>query len=84
LQRSGHRLRPRTPFPATSRWLRGRIVDRLRLADGNDWVDVPTTIGTHNRDAVGAALRALASEGLIELAVARSETDTFRARLAVA
>ena len=56
-------------FASTSRWLRGRIVDRLRAArtvpgrvvDGSDRDARP-------RAAVLAALTALATEGLIELA----------------
>jgi A/G-specific adenine glycosylase len=56
------------PFTATSRWLRGRIIDRLRTA-GEDWVVVGGPIGTHDHAAVTAALDALAGEGLVELDV---------------
>lgn len=59
--------KPRTPFPATSRWLRGQIVDRLRAANGEAWVVIEAPIGSHDRNAVGAALTALARDGLVEL-----------------
>jgi hypothetical protein len=39
---------------ATSRWLRGRILDRLR--DGSGWVELAAAIGSHDRAAVEAAL----------------------------
>jgi A/G-specific adenine glycosylase len=56
------------PFPATSRWLRGRIIDRLRTVRGDDWIVIDGPIGTHSLDAVVTALDALAREGLVELA----------------
>ena len=49
----------------TSRWLRGRIVDRLREADG--WATFDDTIGNHDLVAVARALDGLARDGLIEL-----------------
>jgi A/G-specific adenine glycosylase len=52
-------------FPATRRWLRGRIVDRLRTADG--WVTFDAPIGEHDANAVVDALRRLAADGLVEL-----------------
>jgi A/G-specific adenine glycosylase len=58
---------PSTPFPATTRWLRGRIVDRLRTPAGNGWSIIETPIGTHDDAAVRAALDGLAGEGLVEL-----------------
>jgi len=66
------------PFPATSRWLRGRILDRLR--DGPGWVELGTPIGSHDRAAVEAALGELAAEGLVE----RHGTALLRARLPIA
>jgi A/G-specific adenine glycosylase len=77
--------RPRrtpTPFPSTSRWLRGRILDRLRGAPDGVWVELDGAIGTHDADAVARAGRALASEGLLEVAV--DDPDRLRARLPVA
>jgi A/G-specific adenine glycosylase len=66
------------PFPSTSRWLRGRILDSLR--DGRGWVDVEDRIGQHERPAVEVALADLAADGLIE----RADGDGLRARLPVA
>ena len=58
---------PATPFAATSRWLRGRIIDRLRAVDGDDWLALDGPIGDHGADTVAAAVARLASEGLVEL-----------------
>jgi len=58
---------PRSQFTATSRWLRGRILDRLREVEGTGWVVVQTPIGGHDRATVVAALERLAAEGLVEL-----------------
>lgn len=58
---------PRPAFEATSRWLRGRILDRLRdLADGA-WLAFDEPIGDHGPDAVLRALTAMAADGLLEL-----------------
>jgi A/G-specific adenine glycosylase len=59
--------RPSPAFPTTSRWLRGRILDRLRVAPDGEWVDLAGSIGSHGADAVATATRALAREGLVEL-----------------
>jgi A/G-specific adenine glycosylase len=64
------------PFRSTTRWLRGRILDRLRDAPDGRWVTFDEPIGTHDADAVSEALGALAREGMLEL----SEIGT-RARL---
>jgi A/G-specific adenine glycosylase len=69
---------PPPPFPATSRWLRGRILDRLR--DGRGWVELAAPIGSHDRAAIEAALRDLAAEGLVE----RHRSALLRARLPIA
>jgi adenine-specific DNA glycosylase len=71
---------PAIRFATTTRWLRGRIVDRLRDASGTDWSKVAAPIGDHDRAAVRAALGALAHDGLVEL----DPTDPDRARLATA
>ncbi|MEO8571819.1 MAG: A/G-specific adenine glycosylase [Chloroflexota bacterium] len=55
------------PFHTTSRWLRGRILDRLRAAENGEWVTLDSMIGTHNLVAVEVALRALEKDGLLEL-----------------
>jgi len=57
----------RAPFQSTSRWLRGRILDRLRHAANGDWVILETSMGEHGALAVGTAARALAKDGLLEL-----------------
>jgi A/G-specific adenine glycosylase len=58
---------PRATFRASSRWLRGRILDRLRDASDDAWLTFRGPIGEHDADAVGTALRAMASDGLLEL-----------------
>ncbi len=58
--------RPALRFTSTNRWLRGRIMDRLRAADGDSWVAIETPIGVHDRGKVELALAALALDGLIE------------------
>jgi A/G-specific adenine glycosylase len=57
--------RSATPFERTSRWLRGRILQRARAAEG--WVTFDAPIGDHDAAAVSAAVRALAGDGLLEL-----------------
>jgi A/G-specific adenine glycosylase len=55
------------PFESTSRWLRGRILDRLRIASDGEWVVVDGPIGQHEPPAIDIALLALARDGLVEL-----------------
>ncbi len=75
----GTRARPAEPaFPSTTRWLRGRIVDRARDAHDGDWVPFDDAIGTHDRHAVREAVVALAGEGLLEM---RETADGPEARL---
>jgi A/G-specific adenine glycosylase len=71
---------PAPPFTATTRWLRGRIVDRLRGAAGEAWTAIEAPIGTHDAPAIAAALAALARDGLVEV----DPGDPFTARLAIA
>jgi A/G-specific adenine glycosylase len=73
--------RAATPFPATTRWLRGRILDRLRDAPEGGWLTIEGPMGSHDGAAVVAAIEALAVERLLE--VRRTET-AFQARLPVA
>jgi A/G-specific adenine glycosylase len=56
-----------SPFRSSSRWLRGRILDRLRETDGAEWHDLVAPIGDHDGAAVSRTLGLLAAEGLIEL-----------------
>ena len=65
-----------TAFTATSRWLRGRILDRLRDEPHGAWLRFEAAIGGHGRDAVDAALEALAIDGLLELRVGAGERAT--------
>lgn len=61
------------PFATTRRWLRGRILDRLRDAPPDGWVAFEGQLGEHDAAAVEAALRTLAAEGMVELADAAGE-----------
>jgi A/G-specific adenine glycosylase len=80
--RSSKPPRPTPPFPTTSRWLRGRILDRLRAAPDAAWVELEAPIGTHDARAVAIAVRALAAEGLLELEA--PDAPVLHARLPVA
>lgn len=71
--------RPSVPFESTTRWLRGRILDRLRSADEAAWTTIDGPIGGHDAAAVTKAVAALASDGLIEI---DAEGDRLTARLA--
>lgn len=71
-------------FPSTTRWLRGRIVDRLRAVAGDGWTVIEAPLGSHDAAAVRAALDALAGEGLIELDRTGPSLGAPRARLAIA
>jgi A/G-specific adenine glycosylase len=55
------------PFEETTRWLRGRIVDRLREVPDGAAVHLDEPLGMHSRGAVAAATAALARDGLVEL-----------------
>lgn len=70
------------PFRSTSRWLRGRILDRLRDAPNGEWVPLDGSIGAHDPVAVGVAARSLAKDGLLELD--RAAPARIRARLPIA
>ena len=79
---------PHARFTTTRRWLRGRILDRLREAEGDGWTTFDGPIGEHELAAVEAALRTLAREGMVELAEGgatdaseRPATALLRARL---
>lgn len=55
------------PYPATTRWLRGRIVERLRAAPDGTYLAFGEPLGDHPSARVAVALRRLAAEGLVEL-----------------
>lgn len=71
-----------TRFPATNRWLRGRILDRLREAPDDRWVTLDGPIGIHPLERVQAATEALASEGMVE--IGPRSAGAIHARLALA
>jgi A/G-specific adenine glycosylase len=55
------------PFPATTRWLRGRLVTMLTGHPAGAWVELPDRLGTHDAAAIGAAAQDLEREGFLEL-----------------
>jgi A/G-specific adenine glycosylase len=59
--------RKQVPFAATTRWLRGRIVEQLCSVPPGKSVAFRGPLGVHPPAAVTAALAALAVEGLVEL-----------------
>jgi A/G-specific adenine glycosylase len=70
--------KPATPFRMTTRWLRGRILDRLRDTPDGTWVTFDAPIGQHALGAVQNELLRLHAERLLELAA----DETGLARLA--
>jgi A/G-specific adenine glycosylase len=74
---------PATPFPSTNRWLRGRILDRLRAAPDGEWVPLDSSIGVHDLGRVQAAANAMAADGVVELGPDDPEAG-MRARLPLA
>ena len=69
-------------FASTRRWLRGRILDRLRDADGDGWTIFDAAIGGHDPGTVIEALTTLAEEGMVEIAAATEVgRSALRARL---
>jgi adenine-specific DNA glycosylase len=63
-------------FRATSRWLRGRLLDRLR-EEGDGWIALGAPLGEHDVAAVERALAAMERDGLVE----RHPSDPGLARL---
>lgn len=63
----GRTRRDGPAFATSSRWLRGRILDRLRDLGDGAWLAFGEDIGGHDAAAVVTALRGLAGEGLLEL-----------------
>ena len=70
--------RPAPAFATTSRWLRGRVLERAREAPNGAWIEYPDVLGVHETAAVREAVLALASEGLLE---ARDGPAGIEARL---
>jgi A/G-specific adenine glycosylase len=71
---NGHRRPPGRQFETTSRWLRGRILEQLRVAADGAWTTIAEPLGTHGAEAIRAALAALARDGLVELDAADRRT----------
>ncbi len=64
---AGHAATARSaPFHSTSRWLRGRIIDRLRAAPDGSWLHLTGAIGDHPPSRVAEAVSALQGEGMLE------------------
>jgi A/G-specific adenine glycosylase len=74
---AGRRSKRSFAFPATTRWLRGRILDRLRDAEDRAFVVFDSGMGQHPVEAVQEELVRLRSDGMLELA----SGDATRARL---
>jgi A/G-specific adenine glycosylase len=75
---------PAPRFSATNRWLRGRILDRLRAAPDGEWVALDAAIGSHELERVRVAAGAMAADGLLELSSAHAQGATLWARLPLA
>jgi A/G-specific adenine glycosylase len=71
------------PFHTTSRWLRGRIIDRLREAPDRGWVALDPPFGGHNENALATAVWALARDGLLEVEEGAPRGQSIRARLPI-
>jgi A/G-specific adenine glycosylase len=74
---------PAGDFRATTRWLRGRILDRLREAPVDAWSSFEEPIGEHDLAAIETSLWAMARDGLVELTT-RSDPLVVLARLPIA
>jgi A/G-specific adenine glycosylase len=55
------------PFPATTRWLRGRLVAALTAAPAGVWIPLPERLGDHDAEAIGSAAQSLEVEGFLDL-----------------
>ena len=75
---------PAVPFASTNRWLRGRILDRLRAVPDGEWLTLDTSIGTHDASRVRAAADAMAADGILELRSIEDDDDCVTARLPLA
>jgi A/G-specific adenine glycosylase len=67
-------------FESTTRWLRGRVLDRARWAQDGSWVAYGEAIGSHPAAAVRDAVLGLARDGLLE-ARETGEGEGVEARL---
>jgi len=76
---AGRTAVPSKPFRLTTRWLRGRILDRLRDAPAGAWVPFDSPLGEHATDAVRGQIERLGREGVIQV----DPLDNATARLAL-
>jgi A/G-specific adenine glycosylase len=63
-------IEPKTvgvPFPATTRWLRGRLITALTSAPAGTWVALPDRQGLHDADAIALAACGLERDGFLDL-----------------
>jgi A/G-specific adenine glycosylase len=74
--------RAQPPYPSTTRWLRGRILDRLRAVPGDSWVTIAAPIGAHDASRIRAAAESMVVDGLIEIDPSALARKRVRARLA--
>jgi A/G-specific adenine glycosylase len=56
----------RAEFTSTTRWLRGRILDRLRDRPADGWWTIEAPLGVHDEPAVEVAVERMEAEGLLE------------------
>ena len=54
------------PFEQTTRWLRGRIIERLRDLDKDAWSQLPDAIGSHEATQIRTAVVGLERDGLLQ------------------
>jgi A/G-specific adenine glycosylase len=71
------RRRVSAPYVGSTRWLRGRLLERLRRVRDGEWTTFDAPVGAGDADDVRKALGAMARDGLVELDAA----DHMRARL---
>jgi A/G-specific adenine glycosylase len=71
------RNRPAPRFESTNRWLRGRILDRLRDAPDATPVTFEEPIGEHSLEAVSRALAEMARDGVVVVAPGSGSAATL-------
>lgn len=76
-RRAARRRKTGQPYAGSTRWLRGRLLARLRDVRDGQWTTFDTAVGAHAAGDVRKALAAMARDGLVELHGA----DVMRARL---
>ena len=64
------------PFPATSRWLRGRLLAAVTSVPAGTWVPLPDRLGLHDAAAISAAAHALDREGFLDVRAGAARVRT--------